>query len=533
MTSQIDSIQCGVSKEQTPIRSTGTVADSSSITVQDEHVPSLTDEPKSKTGWFSFLIGDIHTDDDPMALSNARKQMIIFVVALSGISGPLGSMIYMPGLLSVASDLDTTSAAVNGTVSSYVVFMGVAPLIWASLSDFYGRKRMYLLSILLSIVAAIICARAVNIAMLIVFRALQSAGASASQTLGAGVIADTIPVARRGRAYGFFYIGPLIGPVIGPTIGGFLCQYLGWRSTFYFLAILGAVLFALVAVFLPETLRKKKDVENKQAAHSVFRAFAPMIGMLGDPTILVITAYSTVIFGCLYLLNPTITDTFQTLYGYNEWQVGLCYLAFGVGLMVGSVLAGQYSDYMLRRLRAKNQGKVIAEMRLRAAVPSFFLIPAGYLIYGWTTQKAIGVYAPIIGLFVYALGQMSAFTPSNVYLVDSQPGRSASAVGINNCFRSIVAAIVTIFSTDALHNLGPGILYTIVAAVNIVNIVFVVIAMIFGQRWREAYDHKKRQNQGEVQAEKPPLTTVEAADENHRDMEHTMLARTGSRHSVV
>lgn len=144
----------------------------------------------------------------------------------------------------------------------------------------------------------------------------------------------------------------------------------------------------------------------------------------------------------MFYQNPTITDTFQTLYGYNEWQVGLCYLAFGVGLMVGSVLAGQYSDYMLRRLRARNQGKVIAEMRLRAAVPSFFLIPAGYLIYGWTTQKAIGVYAPIIGLFVCkwhfmlsaecvysfrrlgldALGQMSAFTPSNVYLVDSQPG---------------------------------------------------------------------------------------------------------------
>lgn len=70
----------------------------------------------------------------------------------------------------------------------------------------------------------------------------------------------------------------------------------------------GAVLFGLVAVFLPETLRKKKDVEKKQAAHRVFHAFLPMIGMLGDPTILVITAYSTVIFGCLYLLVILICD---------------------------------------------------------------------------------------------------------------------------------------------------------------------------------------------------------------------------------
>lgn len=93
---------------------------------------------------------------------------------------------------------------------------------------------MYFISNLLSVVTSIICAFANNVGVLILFRAVQSAGANAGLTLGmihrplarffhlrlslhtgAGVIADTITVSKRGKAYGFFYIGPLVGPVIG------------------------------------------------------------------------------------------------------------------------------------------------------------------------------------------------------------------------------------------------------------------------------------------------------------------------------
>jgi hypothetical protein len=70
--------------------------------------------------------------------------------------------------------------------------------------------------------------------------------------------------------------------------------------------------------------------------------------------------------------------------------------------MIGSILSGQHSDYILKKLSKKstNGEKIVSEMRLQAAVPSFFLMPAGYLIYGWATQKSVGVYAPLIGLFI-------------------------------------------------------------------------------------------------------------------------------------
>lgn len=149
-----------------------------------------------------------------------------------------------------------------------------------------------------------------------------------------------------------------------------------------------------------------------------------------------------------------------------------------------------------------------------------------------------------------ALGQMSAFTPSNVYLVDSQPGRSASAVAINNCFRSIAGAITAIFSTQALHGGGPGILYTILAAINVANIGFVVMCMIYGQQWRQAVAKKRGIATPDADTSMEKKATAATTDKDddpelgdkdsslhqqqqqHQEIEHT-LARTASRHSAL
>ncbi|ORY94533.1 major facilitator superfamily domain-containing protein [Syncephalastrum racemosum] len=513
---------------------TSTLEDTPQDRIENKENVDL-DKTRCYTSWIKYALGDIYADDDPNDLSDRRKNIIIAIVAFGGVSGPLGSMIYMPALLSVARDLHTTSSAVNGTVSAYVIFMGVAPLIWASLSEQYGRKRMYFISNLISVVTSIICAFAKNIGVLIFFRAIQSAGANAGLTLGAGVIADTIPVARRGKAYGFFYIGPLVGPVIGPTIGGFLCQYLGWQSTFVFQAILGGILLVITTVLLPETLRKGKiQQKNTQGAwQQLKRDFKPMFVMMRDKTVILITTYHTIVFASLYFLNPTITNTFQKLYGYTEWQVGLCYLPLGIGLMIGSIVSGQQSDAVLNKAIAKGcPGK--SELRLRASYPASSFIPAGYIIYGWTTQMKIEVYGPLIGLFVYALGQMFAFTPTSVYLVDSKPGSSATAVGITNCVRSIMGAITAIFSTQAIDKAGTGILFTILAVINVLNILLIIACSVFGEKWREQFEHQHGHAMPATalhETKGVPMEQVAATDEEHRVGLH--MARITSKHSAL
>lgn len=154
--------------------------------------------------------------------------------------------------------------------------------------------------------------------------------------------------------------------------------------------------------------------------------------------------------------------------------------------MIGSIGSGKFSDWLLAYKQKRTRGKVPSESRLIAAFPSVILIPLGYLGYGWSTQKGVAVWLPLISLFVYGIGQMCAFNASSVYLVDSSPGRSASAIAVNNFFRTLVAAIITAFSIQCIQAIGPGPLFSILAGINVLNIVNVLLCMKFGKRWRTA-----------------------------------------------
>lgn len=88
--------------------------------------------------------------------------------------------------------------------------------------------------------------------MFVVMRILGGGAAASVQAVGAGTIADVWEVKERGRAMGIFYLGPLMGPLFAPIVGGALAQGLGWRSTQWFLAIYGGVVFIFIFFALPE-----------------------------------------------------------------------------------------------------------------------------------------------------------------------------------------------------------------------------------------------------------------------------------------
>ncbi len=188
------------------------------------------------------------------------------------------------------------------------------------MSDIYGRKKVYIISLIIYLLGAIVTPFSTNIGMFIFFRAVQACGGGAGQTIGAGVIADIFQVSERGTAYGFFNMGGLFGPIIGPSLGGALCEFLGWRSSFYFLCIFAIVLLTTIIFVLPETLRleklikdernqcselfdkQKSDEEESKLLKMMRSVFLPMVVMVGDPTVILITIYNTVMFGSLFFI---------------------------------------------------------------------------------------------------------------------------------------------------------------------------------------------------------------------------------------
>jgi MFS family permease len=141
---------------------------------------------------------------------------------------------------------------------------------------------------------------------------------------------------------------------------------------------------------------------------------------------------------------------------------------------VGSITGGRWSDYVFVRNATKHGGQLEAEDRFGINTwVGAILYPLGILIYGWTIDKGLFVVVPEIGTFLFGLGMMIAFSTTTTYLIDAVPGRSSSAVAMNNLVRNILAAVGTIIGKPLIVALGNGVLFSILAGVGLVSSGFI------------------------------------------------------------
>ena len=118
--------------------------------------------------------------------------------------------------------------------------MAIFPMWWSAFSETGGRRSIYIVSFGLFVLFGVLSAVAQSIAMLIVMRMLAGGAAASVQAVGAGTLADIFEVRERGRAMGFFYLGPLCGPLLAPIIGGVVGETWDWRATQWVTVIYGS-----------------------------------------------------------------------------------------------------------------------------------------------------------------------------------------------------------------------------------------------------------------------------------------------------
>ncbi|KAI9594196.1 major facilitator superfamily domain-containing protein [Syncephalis fuscata] len=405
------------------------------------------------------------------AFSQRKKNWILFQAGLAGFFGPLSSTIYVPALLDITTNLNTTTTMVNLTVSLFILFYGIAPMVWAPLSERLGRRPIYIVSLALYVLTSVGCALSNSIGLLLVMRILQASSSSAATAVGAGSVADVFHIHERGSKMGYFLLGPLIGPVIGPIIGGVLNQYHGWHSIFWLLTGLGGLALIVNVLSMPETLYKEMRQKSGR-----FNPIRPLI-FFRFPAVTFSMLYPGIAFGFMYLLITILPRTFINQYGFTTTQVGLTNIT-------GTIISGKYADYILAKEQAKRQEKPPAEVRLIALWPSAILTPLGFLLYGWFLNANFHWFTPLIGTFIMSIGLMISNTVVNVYLIDAFTSRSASVVSLANFVRAVLASITPLFAVQMVDSLGNGWTFTIIALVFSVSSILPALVYLYGARWR-------------------------------------------------
>ncbi len=144
---------------------------------------------------------------------------------------------------------------VDGVLTAYILALGIVTPLAGYLSERFGIKRMYLLSLAAFIGGSLACALAPNLIFLTAFRALQGFGGGMLGPLGISLLFGAFPEKERGLAFGVYGIPLVVAPASGPVLGGYFVQYLNWHYIFLINIPIGIAGIILGYLWLHENKR--------------------------------------------------------------------------------------------------------------------------------------------------------------------------------------------------------------------------------------------------------------------------------------
>jgi EmrB/QacA subfamily drug resistance transporter len=192
--------------------------------------------------------------------AGAGLQTTGFRIALAGpllaiVLSSLDQNIVATALPRIASDLGDVSQ-IPWIVTAFMLSATITTPIYGKLSDMYGRRGLFMGSIGIFLLASVLCSLAADMLQLVIFRAVQGAGAGGLITLSQSAIGDLVGPRQRGRYQGLFSGAMAASTVAGPLLGGLLLAMLSWRWIFLVSLPLGGLALLFLMTALPEGPRR-------------------------------------------------------------------------------------------------------------------------------------------------------------------------------------------------------------------------------------------------------------------------------------
>jgi MFS transporter, DHA2 family, multidrug resistance protein len=186
-------------------------------------------------------------------LPTGQRLIVTVGVMMAVLLQVLDTTIANVALPHMQASLSATQDSINWVLTSYIVASAIALPISGWLADKVGRKRLLLISVVLFTVASVLCATAMSLTEMVLFRALQGVGGAFIVPLAQATLFDINPREKHGQAMALFGGGVMIGPILGPVLGGWLTDNYNWRWVFLVNLPVGIICLLLMLRFMPKT----------------------------------------------------------------------------------------------------------------------------------------------------------------------------------------------------------------------------------------------------------------------------------------
>lgn len=465
--------------------------------------------------------------ENPRNFPNGLKWRITMIVALLNYMTPFASSVVTPAVFAYSKEFAITNSTVGSlTVSIFLLGYTIGPLIFAPLSEMYGRLIVMHATLAGFFIFTVCCAMSQNTTQMIIFRFLSGVAGSAPLSLGAGILSDIWAPMELARAIAFFALGPLLGPVTAPVMAGFVVEKLDWRWVLWVLTIMvGSIILIGFALYRTETYpvvllnrkatRLRAETGNPRL-HTVFETannsgttfkvaiVRPFKLLVLNPVVFSLGLFQAFVYGFLYLMFVTFPQLYQLHYHQKVGIAGLNYLAPGIGFLLGVAFCTPVIQYIFERLTAANGGVSRPEYRLPVLIFGGVFVPTGLFWYGWSAEKNLHWVMPLVGTAIFGFGMISVFGSVQTYLIDMSPRYAASAVSAATVFRSLFAFAFPLFGQKLYDRLGYGWGNSLLGFIAIpMGVIVPLILYKYGEAWRLAAD--KRLDRSEMKHSGPIL----------------------------
>lgn len=373
------------------------------------------------------------------------------LVALGSFSAisPLCTDIYTPSLPEVVTDLDTTAAGVQLTLTGFMLGLAVGQLIIGSLSDALGRRRLLLLGGFVCVLATLGCAVAPNITTFVGVRVLQGFTGAAGVVLARAIIADTADRTRAAQLLGALAAIVGIAPVAAPLLGAGLAHAFGWRGLFVAIAVFMTAVTLVAVRAVPESLPpgRRHPLSPSRMARSI-------------GTILTRRAYLGYLltfvaaFGAFFSYVSASSFIYRTQHGFSALGYGVLFAA-GAACMTASALVA-----------ARLAGRVRYDAMLAVGTTGLVIGAAGAFVAS-RLDTPLWLFIPSTLVLTTSMGQiMSNATARALAQTPDVAGTGSAVLGTSQFLAAaVVAPLVGLAGDTSPRPFGIAVIVCAVLAV--------------------------------------------------------------------
>ncbi|KAK9451826.1 mfs transporter [Limtongia smithiae] len=429
-----------------------------------------------------FLLARHHTldldpipwmsDADPLNWPQRKKIVNLILVAFHAMMATFTAAAIQSAFTNIASDLGVSVQRASYLTSLVIAILGGGPLFWRPISQIYGRRPIFLISLSCSLICNVGCGLCHSYATMGLCRALTAFFICPAASIGSGIVTETFFKKERARYMGVWTIMVTLGVPVAPFIFGFVALRVGYRWIYWTLAITNGVQLILYFFlgretrFVPEGPRSGKEYQSKFNELLSFGRIDPKPLRLADfvhpltfvlrPCVILPTAaYAMVFLWGSIMTTIEMPQLYPEQFGFNTQQVGLQNVAVIIGTILGEQVGGFSSDKWM--LYPQRRGKFPEpEYRLWLSYIGYALTICGVVVFLVQTERAGAHWnvTPLVGAALAAAGNQIVTTTMVTYAVDCYRPDSA-AIGVFITFvRQIWGFIGPFWFPEMLANIG-------------------------------------------------------------------------------